>query len=106
MDEIENRKAPGWRFRITEVSAGAYKVDGFHTDGRSVSRYGGDPEAVLSDCIRDAQALPLRRFVMSKALDHAGLHWLPPADRAANKPFRRVASPPSGLAPEGWAKAS
>jgi hypothetical protein len=61
-NEIEDPRAPGWRFRIKEVSAGAYRVDGYHTDGRSISRVGGDPEAALSDCVEDAQALPFRRF--------------------------------------------
>ena len=60
MSEIEDSKAPGWRFHIEEP--GCYRVDGYHTDGRSVSRVGGDHEAVLSDCVEDAQALPPRQF--------------------------------------------
>ena len=48
-DEIEDPKAPGWRFRITEFSPGGYRVDGLHSDGRSVSRQGSDPEAVLAE---------------------------------------------------------
>jgi hypothetical protein len=60
-DEIKDPRVPGWRFRIEEFSPGGYRVDGLHFDGRSVSRQGSDPDAVLAECVEDARTLPLRR---------------------------------------------
>ena len=47
----------GWRFRIREVSAGCYLVEGRDLHGREVSRQTSDPEATLAECIAYAQQL-------------------------------------------------
>ena len=47
-------KTSGWYFRITEVSNGAWQVDGSDQWGRHVSRTGTDPDVVLAACDRDA----------------------------------------------------
>jgi len=53
---------PGWTFTITEVSIGVYRVNGWHKDGRSVSRAGFEPDidTLLLECKADASALPDR----------------------------------------------
>lgn len=53
---IGNRLA-GWFFRVREISAGAFLVEGTDRSGRSVSRHGSDPEETLSLCIEDARAI-------------------------------------------------
>ncbi len=50
---ISNRTV-GWYFRIEEVSAGVYRVEGTDLWNRRVSRTGTDPERLLSDCAADA----------------------------------------------------
>lgn len=47
----------GWFFRQQEVSAGAYLVEGSDCWGRKVSRTGGDPDALLNECVMDARAI-------------------------------------------------
>ena len=50
-------KLPDWYFRMRETSNSAWLVEGRDIWGRSVSRSGGDPEALLSACIDDAAAI-------------------------------------------------
>jgi hypothetical protein len=52
---------PGWAFQLEEMSAGCYRADGLHDDGRSVSRMGTDEAQLLKDCADDARHLPPRR---------------------------------------------
>jgi len=54
---------PGWLFGLTEISAGVYRAEGRHTDGRSVSRMGSEAElaALIRDTVEDAGNLPTRR---------------------------------------------
>ena len=59
--EIPDQGLPGWRFTLEEVSMGAYRVEGHHADGRSVSRYGSDEKALLAECVQDAKGLAERR---------------------------------------------
>ncbi|MFY9315100.1 MAG: hypothetical protein WAO95_06020 [Burkholderiales bacterium] len=59
-DEVQNAfpiagVVEGWFFRQTEVSAGAYLVEGADLWGRTVSRLGGDPDELLSLCAADAK---------------------------------------------------
>lgn len=41
---------PGWLFKVEEISAGVYRVNGVDELGRSVDVMGTDPEALLQDC--------------------------------------------------------
>jgi hypothetical protein len=52
---------PGWSFQTAEISAGAYRVEGRHIDGRSVSRTGIDPCTLLKECKAEASSLPEKR---------------------------------------------
>lgn len=47
----------GWRFTVTEVSAGAYRGRGVDLEGRSVELTLGDPEEVLRLLRERAQEL-------------------------------------------------
>ena len=47
----------GWFFRQSEVSAGAYVVEGTDLWGRMVSRAGGDPDELLTLCAADAKRI-------------------------------------------------
>jgi len=47
----------GWFFRQREVSQGAYLVEGTDLWGRTVSRQGGDPNALLRECAVDARQI-------------------------------------------------
>jgi hypothetical protein len=55
-------KLPGWRFSLTETSFNVYRAEGFHDDGRSVSRMGTDAELadLIRDTVEDARNLPER----------------------------------------------
>jgi hypothetical protein len=48
---------PGWRFKLTEVSFGVYQAEGFHDDGRSVSRFGHDLRALIKETTDDVRSL-------------------------------------------------
>jgi hypothetical protein len=48
---------PGWHFTLTETSSGVYQAEGFHDDGRSVSRTGHDPSVLIKETAEDAQNL-------------------------------------------------
>jgi len=52
---------PGWRFALTETSFGVYRAEGFHDDGRSVSRMGHDLPALILETAEEARNLPARR---------------------------------------------
>ena len=49
----------GWNFRISEISMGAYRIEGVDSAGRSVSRVGSEAELdnVLKACVKDAQEI-------------------------------------------------
>ena len=47
----------GWFFRQREFSNWGYVVEGTDLWGRTVSRQGGDPDALLSECVADAQEI-------------------------------------------------
>ena len=47
----------GWFFRQSEVSPGAYVVEGTDLWGRRVSRAGGDPDELLTLCAADAKRI-------------------------------------------------
>ncbi len=44
-------------FRIDEISAGAYQVEGTDLFGRRVSRHGSNPDHLLEQCIEDAKGI-------------------------------------------------
>jgi len=48
---------PGRRFTLTETSFRVYQAQGFHDDGRSVSRTGHDPSVLIRETAEDAQNL-------------------------------------------------
>jgi hypothetical protein len=50
----------GWRFYLKEVSEGVFRVDGKHTDGRTLTRTGPQYE-VLKRSVEDARNLPEKR---------------------------------------------
>jgi hypothetical protein len=52
----------GGRFSLTETSANVYRAEGYHTDGRSVSRMGTEVElaTLIRDIVEDARNLPGR----------------------------------------------
>ena len=60
---IEGR-LEGWFFRVRETSNNAWLVEGSDAWGRTVSRDGHDPDALLAQCIDDARAI--RAQVSSK----------------------------------------
>ena len=50
-------RLPGWFFRITERSAGAYRVEGIDLRNRRVSTEGTDADSALSECIAMAHGI-------------------------------------------------
>ncbi len=52
---------PGWRFTLIETSFGVYRADGFHNDGRFVSRMGHDLPTLIRETITDVQSIPESR---------------------------------------------
>jgi hypothetical protein len=48
---------PGWYFRVTEISAGVYEAEGTDLHNRRVRRVGTDPDALVTECVRDAAAI-------------------------------------------------
>jgi len=52
---------PGWRFGLTEVSQGAYRADGTHLDGRTVSRFGSDLPSLIEEVGKGAHNFPPRQ---------------------------------------------
>jgi hypothetical protein len=47
----------GWFFRQTEVSPGAYAVEGTDLWGRTVSRFGADLDELVTLCAQDARQI-------------------------------------------------
>jgi hypothetical protein len=47
----------GWFFRVDEMSAGSYCVEGTDLWGRRVSNSGVDGDALLKQCAEDARAI-------------------------------------------------
>jgi hypothetical protein len=47
----------GWRFRLVEVSSGAYEVEGFDASGRRVHRSGTNDVKLLEAAAMDARAI-------------------------------------------------
>jgi len=43
---------------LIETSFGVYRADGFHNDGRLVSRMGHDLPTLIRETITDAQSIP------------------------------------------------
>ena len=54
---LRDPRAPEWRFRIDEVSAGVYRADGVDSVGRRVSRDGVDPRQLIESLVEDAVAV-------------------------------------------------
>jgi hypothetical protein len=50
-------RVQGWFFRVDEVSAGVYLVEGTDLWGRRVSRKGTDPDELLASCAVDADEI-------------------------------------------------
>ena len=51
----------GWYFRVEEMSAGAYRVEGTDLYGRRVGGSGHDPDEVLSKCKASAVDINAQR---------------------------------------------
>jgi len=47
----------GWRFRLDEVSAGCYEIEGLDRAGRRVCRRGADPESLKQLAAADARGI-------------------------------------------------
>ena len=47
-------RMPGWFFRVDEISAGVYRVEGTDLWGRRVSRTGTDSDELLASCATEA----------------------------------------------------
>ena len=50
-------KLKGWYFKIEELSAGVYAVEGIDLSGRKVSRQGTDSDGILAMCLDDAKQM-------------------------------------------------
>lgn len=59
--ELTSQNLPGWRFSLTETSMRVYRAEGYHVDGRSVSRVGHDLPPLIKETVKDAQNLPEKR---------------------------------------------
>lgn len=57
LDTVTFDDLSGWTFIPIEISAGQWRVDGVHPDGRSVTRSGADLELLLVECANDARKL-------------------------------------------------
>ena len=57
LDTVTFDDLPGWTFVPVELSAGQWRVDGIHADGRAVTRSGADLELLLVECADDARNL-------------------------------------------------
>jgi hypothetical protein len=55
--------ADGWRFRLTEISAGCYEIEGFDGAGRRVYRQGTDPDALKQLAAADARGISNRGVI-------------------------------------------
>jgi hypothetical protein len=62
-DEWDDPKLSGWHFDCTEISNGCWRVNGRHTDGRSVSREGYSEAETWSEAIEDARKLGRHRYL-------------------------------------------
>jgi hypothetical protein len=51
---VRFEELPDWTFEVQETSANVYKVTGFDSAGRSVTRQGLDPETLLLEAKKDA----------------------------------------------------
>ena len=47
----------GWYFKIDEVSAGVYVVEGRDLAGRTISRTGTDPDKELKSCVDEVKQM-------------------------------------------------
>jgi hypothetical protein len=52
---IDHPNAPGWLFTLSEISNGAWRVEGCNAVGQSVSRTGHDEAALILECVNDAR---------------------------------------------------
>ena len=48
---------PGWFFRVTETSNGAWRADGSDPWGRQVSCQGDDDQSTLEQCAQQARGI-------------------------------------------------
>jgi hypothetical protein len=62
IEDLGDQGLPGWTFSMEEVSAGAWRVRGWHVDGRSVERTGTDEVPLLKECVEDAKRLTGKRY--------------------------------------------
>ncbi|WAC21754.1 hypothetical protein OVA24_10190 [Luteolibacter sp. SL250] len=49
--------APGWEFRMDEVSANVFVVVGSDAEGRTIEKIGTDPYALLGECHQEAKQI-------------------------------------------------
>jgi hypothetical protein len=50
-------RLPGWYFRVTEISAGAYRAEGIDTAGRRVAAENTDPDRAVDLCVAMASGM-------------------------------------------------
>ena len=53
----------GWRFRLAEISAGCYEIEGLDRAGRRIYRQGTDPEALKRLATADARGITNRGVI-------------------------------------------
>ena len=49
--------APGWEFRVDEVSANVFVVIASDTAGRTIEKTGTDPDVLLEECHHEAKQM-------------------------------------------------
>lgn len=52
--KMEFPDLPGWTFEVEEVSFGMYEVYGRYDSGGVIRKTGTDPDALLTECQREA----------------------------------------------------
>lgn len=62
IEDLGDQGLPGWTFSMDEVSAGVWRVRGWHLDGRSVERTGTEESLLLKECVEDAKRLMGKRY--------------------------------------------
>lgn len=53
----EDIELPNWRFEVTEITAGMYRIRGTRSTGNQVEQISSDPESAMQNCRRDAAKL-------------------------------------------------
>ena len=54
---MEIHELPYWRFKVEEVSFGAFTVTASDLEGRSIVKRGTDPDAMLEACRLEAHEI-------------------------------------------------